>query len=813
MKRKSSDAYSGTVIGVSNTCTLRPAFLKPPAQNWKTWEHSNGNELSGIPESEITLCSDFENGDYIVHKGWIGVIKEVYDAVTIRLKDGSVVEVEDPEDLELTAGSAKLGTWGPRQALDLFAFLQKQLNTSYGSGKTRPIETKNHVGQTVVTKKGNLRRGDWKFGAYNPNTIPQGVVVEVRPSGFDVTWLHPNYFSYAPKSPEPPSELAFEELEGNSVRYDRSRLPQGHVLNTFSDVAAGNHVRFRDLAGAACKYSEETKSANPSNSSGTFLRIPRTATQGYDMNIFQVRETHTRVDIQWQDGSYTQEDSTKLLPYLNVDDHDVWPGELVATKENIENDRGNILPQRVGVVQSTNAKERLACVRWFVDSHIEIAGIDKEILLPGSALGTISEDISTVSLYEIEAFQALSKRRGDLVLLNYNPANAQRENTPTGSLLSRVAHIWGSSEAHYVNWVGEIIDLRLDGQMTVRLGAQQNVQDVTTSIVNVISVVGGDDNSSFSGSDTSDLSEDEFRGEDSEGLSVVSAQPLEETVEYEGGERLDSERGDEMWTTEDEATGSGSSNSITSEDTSSTDGGETVFDDPTMTSAIRPHTDIPAEPQTKSEAENMKTPSGPSAERSYYLEKKDISALTSVNWPDMPSQFDSLEGVPDDHHFRHVARGLGAKALRRIRKDHSMLASSLPDGTFVRTWESRLDLIRVIIVGPRSTPYELAPFVFDFQFATDYPNTPPSAYFHSWTSRVNPNLYEDGTICLSLLGTWRSEGKNESWSPDGSSMLQVIVSIMGLVLVKEPYYSELMILNMFSTRYDDLSAFGSSTDS
>ena len=40
---------------------------------------------------------------------------------------------------------------------------------------------------------------------------------------------------------------------------------------------------------------------------------------------------------------------------------------------------------------------------------------------------------------------------------------------------------------------------------------------------------------------------------------------------------------------------------------------------------------------------------------------------------------------------------------------------------------------------------------------------PPQAYFHSWpgenglTGRVNPNLYEDGKICLSLLGTWQGD--------------------------------------------------------
>lgn len=131
--------------------------------------------------------------------------------------------------------------------------------------------------------------------------------------------------------------------------------------------------------------------------------------------------------------------------------------------------------------------------------------------------------------------------------------------------------------------------------------------------------------------------------------------------------------------------------------------------------------------------------------------------------------------------------------MRRIVQEHNILRDSLPPGIFVRTWESRLDLLRVLMIGPNDTPYEYAPFVIDFHLPSTYPHVPPNAYFHSWTNDngpVNPNLYEDGKICLSLLGTWHSDERNESWSPGKSTLLQVLVSLMGLVLVKEPYYNE-----------------------
>jgi ubiquitin-conjugating enzyme E2 O len=70
----------------------------------------------------------------------------------------------------------------------------------------------------------------------------------------------------------------------------------------------------------------------------------------------------------------------------------------------------------------------------------------------------------------------------------------------------------------------------------------------------------------------------------------------------------------------------------------------------------------------------------------------------------------------------------------------------MEDGILVRTYESRLDLMRVLILGPKNTPYENAPFLFDFSLGEEYPKEPPEAFFHSWTpggttGRVNPNLY------------------------------------------------------------------------
>lgn len=62
-------------------------------------------------------------------------------------------------------------------------------------------------------------------------------------------------------------------------------------------------------------------------------------------------------------------------------------------------------------------------------------------------------------------------------------------------------------------------------------------------------------------------------------------------------------------------------------------------------------------------------------------------------------------------------------------------------------------------------------------------------YYHSGGWRINPNLYEEGKVCLSLLNTWTGRG-NEVWDPLSSSILQVLVSLQGLVLNSKPYFNE-----------------------
>ena len=67
--------------------------------------------------------------------------------------------------------------------------------------------------------------------------------------------------------------------------------------------------------------------------------------------------------------------------------------------------------------------------------------------------------------------------------------------------------------------------------------------------------------------------------------------------------------------------------------------------------------------------------------------------------------FEMLEEAPPDHKFIGEVSRMGGKAFQtRINKEHRALMNSLPENILVRTYENRLDLMRVLIIGPEGTP-------------------------------------------------------------------------------------------------------------
>lgn len=136
--------------------------------------------------------------------------------------------------------------------------------------------------------------------------------------------------------------------------------------------------------------------------------------------------------------------------------------------------------------------------------------------------------------------------------------------------------------------------------------------------------------------------------------------------------------------------------------------------------------------------------------------------------------------------------------LKRMAQEHvdlsrsNTLPCSYSSTIWVCTSSTTMECLKAMISGPADTPYENGLFVFDIKLPPTYPMAPPWVRLQTTgygTVRFNPNLYNCGKVCLSLLGTWSGE-VGETWNEHTSTILQVLVSIQSLILVPDPYFNE-----------------------
>lgn len=144
---------------------------------------------------------------------------------------------------------------------------------------------------------------------------------------------------------------------------------------------------------------------------------------------------------------------------------------------------------------------------------------------------------------------------------------------------------------------------------------------------------------------------------------------------------------------------------------------------------------------------------------------------------------------------------LRPNASNFITKQYAIIHKSLPltndSGIFFRKDESNLALFKFLIIPNEDTPYKYGCFVFDVLLPQNFPHEPPKVSHTTSRKnnfRFNPNLYSDGKVCLSLLGTW-SGHQSENWvSPNadgtGSTLLQVMLSIYSMIFTENPWFNE-----------------------
>lgn len=127
------------------------------------------------------------------------------------------------------------------------------------------------------------------------------------------------------------------------------------------------------------------------------------------------------------------------------------------------------------------------------------------------------------------------------------------------------------------------------------------------------------------------------------------------------------------------------------------------------------------------------------------------------------------------------------ECIKRITSDIKEIIQSKNRYIFVVPDEEDITHVQALIVGPPDTPYAHGFFHFDLIFPHDYPWQPPKVQLITTDSgrvRFNPNLYANGKVCLSILGTWSGPG----WT-QVQTMLSTLLSIQSLMNSK-PYHNE-----------------------
>ncbi|XP_072340006.1 (E3-independent) E2 ubiquitin-conjugating enzyme isoform X2 [Scyliorhinus torazame] len=533
-----------------------------------------------------------------------------------------------------------------------------------------------------------------------------------------------------------------------------------------------------------------------------------------DRIAVEILKTSTSVDVMWQDGTVEKDiRSNDLLPVHHVDNNEFCPGDFVLDKRA----QG---PQEVGVygvVQSVDHIGRTCSVKWFKPkangTEIEMLGHEEDI-----------------SVYDIADHPDFHFRITDIVI--------RIGNVEEGRTMLK-----DNEEPS----VGQVSRVDVSGKVEVVWADNSKSSILPQHLYNVESDIEESDLDSLDGTSTGATS-DEWE-DDSDSWETDDGVTEDEIVK--GSEALEvgievAAQSEESKPEAEQAQAAGATSSGTSLEKVAKDGSPKGFHEikeaikileslKNMTveqlltgSATSPT--VEPEKQTKDkkfrddikklqetlqktldnvaivEEEKMEAV----IETENKEEKLEVQTPTKSEWSsDTPvlcqqsskpgvtftsakgEVFSVLESVPESHAFKKMEfqPADSKRFFSTVRKEMALLATALPDGIMVKTFEDRMDLFSALIKGPTRTPYDDGLFLFDIQLPNVYPAVPPLfRYISQCSGRLNPNLYDNGKVCVSLLGTWIGKG-TERWTSK-SSLLQVLISIQGLILVNEPYYNE-----------------------
>lgn len=725
-------------------------------------------KIRNLASREVKSCSglevsveaeNYQVGDYVVIGEWVGIIKEVLRKTLVRFRDGQIALCSEEE-------------LNPVEYSDHSLFYPELIPC------TTIVEVSSH----------GVRTAKYFIGHHQMVMNRDGVVLHSVTSRIYIDWQFQNML--VPKFAQvasPPSMIDLGNATASKSSFD---VRTCKLLDGVFSYQIGDIVTLKDATAPVFEppYEEFQNSTLETLKEQCYHWIVLSTTQ--------------QISVRWQDGSQSDHLAVDLVPYLNVDDLDTWPADHVQSKSG----------DKSGIVQTCDAKERLALVKW--------AGFDTP---------------EEVSLYDLTVDKFIDLDLGDLVLILPEDGKVDATAEPTAWGPSAIVSNISSTIGRYLtgsimyqtrktdldsamDWFGQLISIENTGMCKVSLAFERPPRTIMVPITRLIHVAGGhdddDDSTSYDGSemdiDSTDPESDEYIGdliEDNDNHS--SARNVQWTITSTDGTMEDALHSD--WLDEDIETTDEESDDVEMIDVVAEDVTEPEVTDIVLDVSSMPSEESHSDQVTASTAGDMNQPdisSHDQATASFAIcsTSKADAGLTVLQtstpgvlpFSKLHLAQDNFLGVsvldiePEGHTFVNEEPNRRPVAMRRIAQEIRTLRDALPPGILVRSYESRMDLLRVLILGPLGTPYEYAPLLFDFYLPPEFPNVPPVAHFHSWTNgigRCNPNLYEDGKVCLSLLGTWLGNTESETWSIK-SSLLQLLVSLQALVLVKDPYYNE-----------------------
>jgi len=747
-----SESYTGTSDSEDQECEFT---YSDHAQNIL----SSLDESIGKIDNFLTFERGFLHGDIVCPvsdpSGQLGRVVGVAMFVDLETSSGDIIKDVNSKKLSrvrsfVSGDCVVMGPWIGRviRAFDLVTLLFSDgakceilLRDSDVLKPIPPVLFEDapyfyYPGQRVrIVDPSVSKSATWLCGSWRPSR-DDGIVSHVDVGLVHVNWITSVTNVWGDKSSSPPNIQDPKKLTLLSCfPYANWQLGDWCALMTDN-----NGCLWMD-SGKSCILSEDQKC--DSHAHMYFESYGSDCSQ-----TFVVAKTKSTVDVLWQNGTVSLGlEPQALLPVSTLGDHDFWPGQFVLEKLTVE-DAARC--PRTAIVSDVDALERTVNVKWIGPAHSDIVSYGSD------------PAVETVSVYELVEHPDFSFCTGEVVIRSAMNIDKSEADPTNGSLASKESLVTSSG---FLSCTGNVLGYKDNGiEVQWANGVISKVQH--------FEIIGLDkllDNSS------------------------VESMNEEHTI----GDSLDEAEQEEL------------NHEIALESTEDCTGSlckataflfpKTAFD--FLTNVAASLFGVHGSPSPSSvlvdpRYEIVKMAEMQPCAEETPKEEQIVKFVAQIDKPILSSE-DAIskrfDVVTDclDHHFvkenghESVTRGW----LKKVRLEWNILQNDLPDGIHVRVYEERMDLLRACIVGAPGTPYHDNLFFFDIFFPPDYPHEPPSVHYHSGGLRLNPNLYESGKVCLSLLKTWTGTG-NEVWNAESSTVLQLLLSLQALVLNEKPYFNE-----------------------